>query len=413
MNLRIKSRGGSAGTIRRTASMPHMPARSPLAPTRGPLTFKPFQGINQAVKTTAPQTIPGAAQVFAPAQTQTQTQKDWAALAALSPAQQKALVDQTNLRKLAALTPAQQQALVDQQNLRTLSTLSPAQQQLAQLAQLTPAQQQALVDQTNLRKLAALPPDQLAAVKAIAAAQQAAQALQAGLDVLLERLECSDPWAVVIVPHMSARMSVVPLRREVRVSRAASFLTAEVSRLAVHEIATHVARSVAGYAHVHPMLAIGLHPHHLHDEEGLAVWVEGELGVSSDESLRTYLLRALAVQCALEGSYLDTYALMRKYTSAEQAAAITLRVKRGIASTSAPGAFTKDHVYLTGSAAVSKYLASDRSGLAALFSGKVSLGMLGLFEQLRRASLASLSPIDPLEMALSVRVAASEQLCAS
>ena len=244
-------------------------------------------------------------------------------------------------------------------------------------------------------------------------AQQAAQALQAGLDVLLERLECSDPWAVVIVPHMSARMSVVPLRREVRVSRAASFLTAEVSRLAVHEIATHVARSVAGYAHVHPMLAIGLHPHHLHDEEGLAVWVEGELGVSSDESLRTYLLRALAVQCALEGSYLDTYALMRKYTSAEQAAAITLRVKRGIASTSAPGAFTKDHVYLTGSAAVSKYLASDRSGLAALFSGKVSLGMLGLFEQLRRASLASLSPIDPLEMALSVRVAASEQLCAS
>ena len=125
MNLRIKSRGGSAGTIRRTASMPHMPARSPLAPTRGPLTFKPFQGINQAVKTTAPQTIPGAAQVFAPAQTQTQTQKDWAALAALSPAQQKALVDQTNLRKLAAL-----------------------------------------------------PPDQLAAVKAIAAAQQAAQAAQ-------------------------------------------------------------------------------------------------------------------------------------------------------------------------------------------------------------------------------------------
>ena len=173
MNLRIKSRGGSAGTIRRTASMPHMPARSPLAPTRGPLTFKPFQGINQAVKTTAPQTIPGAAQVFAPAQTQTQTQKDWAALAALSPAQQKALVDQTNLRKLAALTPAQQQALVDQQNLRTLSTLSPAQQQLAQLAQLTPAQQQALVDQTNLRKLAALPPDQLAAVKAIAAVGEA------------------------------------------------------------------------------------------------------------------------------------------------------------------------------------------------------------------------------------------------
>ena len=186
-------------------------------------------------------------------------------------------------------------------------------------------------------------------------------------------------WEARIRGDMLARMSVSSKTR--RVSLAGGLFTDdELARLLVHEIACHVARASSGEQQLNPLLALGIGPQHLRSEEGAAVWLEDQLGVLGESARRKYALRVLAVEAALNGSFSDTYAAVRAHTDAQQAFAITLRVKRGISDTSVAGAYVKDKVYLEGWQELSVLLMQEPRLVPLLWSGKISIPLLAQAE---------------------------------
>ena len=193
-------------------------------------------------------------------------------------------------------------------------------------------------------------------------------------------------WTVRVDPDMAARMSVRSSDRLVRVRVDSRFSREEVRRLTVHELGTHVTRSHNGSRQALALLGIGVSGY-LATEEGLAVVNENHLVGPDPVAQRRYALRVVGVDLALRLGFADVLAALVTYIPPEAAFDLTFRVKRGISDTESPGAYTKDHVYLTGSLAVSAHLSTSPDDGALLASGKFGLDHLPAVRQLVDASL--------------------------
>ena len=163
-------------------------------------------------------------------------------------------------------------------------------------------------------------------------------------------------WTVEVSEHMAARMSVLGSSQLVRVRQGAQFTAAEIRRLMVHEIGTHVLRSANGRRQPLHILSHGV-TGYMATEEGLAVWHEQQLGVTDVNVMRRYALRVIACHTALVGDFRGVFGALRPHTTADEAFDITLRVKRGLVDTSTPGGHIKDHVYFVGALDVGAHLA--------------------------------------------------------
>jgi uncharacterized protein (TIGR02421 family) len=144
-----------------------------------------------------------------------------------------------------------------------------------------------------------------------------------------------------------------------------------LKRMIVHEIGTHVFRSENGRMQPYKIFSLGTEGY-LETEEGLAANVEEMHGCLDEKTFRTYAGRVAAVDYARKKSFRETYDMLLKYFDAEDAWQITLRVKRGMADTSKPGCYPKDHLYLKGYYSVKKFL-KQKDGLKTLFIGKISI----------------------------------------
>ena len=79
---------------------------------------------------------------------------------------------------------------------------------------------------------------------------------------------------------------------------------------------------------------------------------------------------------ALTRSFREVYTELLDHGFAPEAAfGITKRVKRGLADTSLPGGYVKDHIYLEGKLLVERYIA-DGGDLTALYVGKIGVSHL-------------------------------------
>lgn len=141
----------------------------------------------------------------------------------------------------------------------------------------------------------------------------------------------------------------------------------ELVRLTVHEIGTHVFRSVntrRGPQILHLRL-----PGHTATEEGLAVWHERTLAGASTTDPR-FALRVIAVHRAITGSFTDVVADLLPYTDLHTAFEVAVRVKRGLIDTAAPGGYCKDHAYLAGYHTVRDHLELSPDDYPTLMSAK-------------------------------------------
>jgi uncharacterized protein (TIGR02421 family) len=209
-----------------------------------------------------------------------------------------------------------------------------------------------------------------------AAAALAAAIAKAGLE----------GWSVDIAADMSARMSVNSVTLQVRVRADAAFSTAEIARLTVHELGTHVARSANGGSQPLEILAVGI-PGYLATEEGLAAWHEQRHGVSDPMVLRRYALRVIAADQALRAGFWETFEVIVEHTDPDDAFSIVQRAKRGIFDPLEPGAHVKDVVYLSGLRQVEHHLASHPGDYRLLMCGKVALTDIPLLRRLDAAGL--------------------------
>lgn len=202
-------------------------------------------------------------------------------------------------------------------------------------------------------------------------------------------------WRVEVVDDMAARISVSGPLGRIRVRTDAVLSVAEVRRLVVHEIGTHVARSEAGLRQPLRSLSVGL-PGYLLAEEGLAVYHEDRFDCRTPSSTATYAARVIAAHLALDHGFREVFQVVVGYVGAPQAFDIVARSKRGFEDTERLGCHLKDIVYLAGMLRVRE---TERDGMAnpRLYVGKTSFEDFDLIDELEAAGAMSLPEFGPVE----------------
>jgi len=145
----------------------------------------------------------------------------------------------------------------------------------------------------------------------------------------------------------------------------------DLRRLIIHEIGTHIARVENGKKQKYRLFSIGF-PNYLVTEEGLAVYNEEKAGLLSNDVLKNYAGRVIAIDLALKNSFSTVYNELLEFFDREEAFNLVLRVKRGLGNTSRPGAYTKDYLYLKGRDLIEDFVKKG-GRLKDLYIGKIGV----------------------------------------
>ena len=154
----------------------------------------------------------------------------------------------------------------------------------------------------------------------------------------------------------------------------------DLRRLIVHEIGTHVTRAENGMKQKYNLFRIGF-PGYILTEEGLAVYNEHRANLLSNDVLKNYAGRVIAVDLALKNSFSTVYTDLLEFFNKEDAWTLAIRAKRGISNTARRGALTKDHIYLSGFYMIKDFV-KKRGDIKSLYVGKIGIQHLPLLKKL-------------------------------
>ncbi len=157
-----------------------------------------------------------------------------------------------------------------------------------------------------------------------------------------------------VITHRDIRKSPMDLRKAI-----------------VHEVFTHVLRSVNGGLSGYDALSRANLHSYLPVEEGLATYNEERYGVLSFANLKKKAIQLYAVSIGRTMSFRQLFDVLKLVESPTNAFYSTYRVKRGLSDTSKPGIYAKDHVYMTGFWRVRKRLVDDPTLYEKLYAGKI------------------------------------------
>jgi len=159
------------------------------------------------------------------------------------------------------------------------------------------------------------------------------------------------------------------------------FTENDLRRLIIHEIGTHIARAENGKKQKYRLFAIGF-PNYLITEEGLAVYNEEKAGLLTNDVLKNYAGRVIAVDLSLKNSFSTVYNELLEFFDRNEAFNLCLRAKRGISNTSKPGAYTKDYLYLKGKYIIENFVKKG-GNLQSLYIGKIGVQHVDLVKKIR------------------------------
>lgn len=181
----------------------------------------------------------------------------------------------------------------------------------------------------------------------------------------LEQMQFSD-WQVEVI-SMPARVLINASEKKICINETARFSDAELQRLVVHEIGTHVIRSENGSKQAFDTFRFGFSKY-MSCEEGLAIFSEQATNQLTDFDLGKYCLRVLACEMAQTSDFCDVFRAMHQHVPTDLAFRIALRVKRGLTNTAEPFGYSKDQVYLDG---FNKVNAMSPLQIKQLYVGKI------------------------------------------
>lgn len=192
--------------------------------------------------------------------------------------------------------------------------------------------------------------------------------IRSQIDTLLDRYGLTD-WTTTYTDSVT---HVVPAQQVIRIHHGdAGRITGRAEQVLLHEFGVHVLRAANGWRQPHRLFAVGLHGYET-TEEGLTSYIEYRTGYLTEQVLRQYALRTLAVDAVLDGrSFADTVEQLAQHTDTADAFYTAMRAHRG-------GGFVKDHIYLQGFRQVRDHL-DQQDGLddlRALYAGKIPLDAL-------------------------------------
>lgn len=196
---------------------------------------------------------------------------------------------------------------------------------------------------------------------------------------VLEKYGLHD-WQVSVRATIVADCTVG--RKHIYVRRGAMFSEQHVASLIAHEVETHVLTAENGEHQPFDLLRRGC-ANYLDTQEGLAIFNQNRVLPSDHEKRYTAAKAVLATMYALDHSFADTRQYLEEELGYDESKSLTTAIglKRGIADTSRPGAFTKGIVYFRGWRAIDDFV--QRQGdLKRLYVGKVALEDLELIEKI-------------------------------
>ncbi len=169
--------------------------------------------------------------------------------------------------------------------------------------------------------------------------------------------------------------TVYPAEKRITVCKDREFAEIDPERLKVHEVGVHALRAVNGYEQPLKIFALGL-PGYLPTEEGLSSYFEELTGNTSEEMMRDYAARVIAVDSICQDlNFRQTFDRLKSYDlNNDQAWNLAIRAHRA-------GGYIKDHVYLDGNIRVKEF-ATTNGDFNTLYVGKVGIEDLPLTRKL-------------------------------
>lgn len=147
----------------------------------------------------------------------------------------------------------------------------------------------------------------------------------------------------------------------------------KLKKTLIHEVGTHVFRSVNGLNTKIDALSKANLPSYLDIEEGLAVWNESDMNLLTLKNLKKEAAFVYAIYIGEQLSFRQLYNSLLAVFPKSSAFDITYRVKRGLGDTNYPGIYTKDIVYFRGFKKVKRALEKDKLLYEKLYAGKIDL----------------------------------------
>lgn len=147
----------------------------------------------------------------------------------------------------------------------------------------------------------------------------------------------------------------------------------KLKKTLVHEVGTHVLRSVNGSFTGFDALSKANLPSYLDIEEGLAIWNESNMDLLTLRWLKEKAAMVWGVYMGESLTFRQLYNCMLGVLPKKSAFGVTYRMKRGLGDTNYPGIYSKDIVYFRGFRKVRKALENDKSLYEKLYAGKIDL----------------------------------------
>ena len=181
-----------------------------------------------------------------------------------------------------------------------------------------------------------------------------------------------DGWKVYRSINISKNGVKVGIKRkQVLVNGEITKSKFKLKKAIVHEVGTHVLRSVNGKNTGFTALGNANLVGYLDIEEGLATWNEREMNLLTESGLKKKAGLTYAIKIGENMTFRELYNVLLSSFSPNSAFDLTYRVKRGLADTAKPGIYAKDIVYFRGFRKVLKKLDDDKSLYPLLYAGKI------------------------------------------
>ncbi|MBT3408135.1 DUF1704 domain-containing protein [Candidatus Woesearchaeota archaeon] len=180
--------------------------------------------------------------------------------------------------------------------------------------------------------------------------------------------------------NMVASAAVKLQKKQLLIKTNSKFSENFLKRIIVHEIGTHIVRAENGENQPYKFFSRGL-PGYLMTEEGLAVYNEEINDCLNNFILKIYAGRVIAINTAMNNSFVQTYSHLRKYFTKNTSWRLTLRAKRGLFDTEQNGALTKDIAYLKGYLQIKNYIKTN-GNIDNLYYGKIGLEHIKLLNNI-------------------------------
>jgi len=209
------------------------------------------------------------------------------------------------------------------------------------------------------------------------------------IELLRQKKGIPYSWCIKYKNDTSKSVTIGNKFRYILIPKDSTFSKLRMKKILVHEIGTHLLRSINGVKLGYEIFGKATVAAYLYTEEGLAVYNEEMYGLITKKSVKRMALLSYNVYLAHKYfySFRDLYNLNIAFLPPKEAFSVAYRIKRGLSDTSGPGGYTKDATYFKGAILTQKRIKQDPNHYKAMYIGKVPFSWINVLKKCSRCQI--------------------------